>query len=738
MGKFTKRLTTGLAAVLAMSFGASANVLIDDFRSGTNLNRMGQYWYYYTNLGTKGGAGNTTINEWNMGTSVRRNYSDCVGARWETIMHLDADQRISTRGQADFEMVFKPTSSTLPHGAARQGSNRPVNAMMAFQMPMGPNTTGTDAYTCNPGVGMGTNLTQDPASGVQKPIGSDFSTVTHINFYARVSHAAMPVKFKVETAKQLEHIEQPNLLGTPGNVATSKKLADGAYNSLLKFDAADTWKRFSVAVTGDCNLSNDDLGGTAVTNVPRRQNCVGDLMRAPFEVYGAESWHDPADHQAGLAQVNYQFAITDAVKIAWYVQGEDWVTPAGETAYLYIDSVWTTGGTFNLPGDCPTCMSTTMTPPANAWKLSDFDNEVYEPTDGTPGFLSQNALGGPWYAFTDVADAGAQASTISWGLWYDPLYLVYPASHADAGKRCPPTETICIQGGSGLNVEGYTVGDILRDQVTEVTAAHFGNYDDWGDNKAGYEGSNGAAVQFTLGQGWVDGGTAIQGFVGIGAKLTEFDSQRFDATGVQGIWFMYKTDFSGDAERQLIVSVVDRNAEIHGAEATYSAKIPTTGGEWRAANIPFSVFAVPLWSEWTTPLNLTHLVEVQFRHDGVGYDGSIAIDNVYLLGQGNVVSVKHNFARANKVAPALRASFNRGSVNVNWNAPAQISSGRITLVNARGVTVASQSINASGSNVAATLTAKGNMPAGMYFVRIDARDVKGKRVVQQTPVNIVK
>ncbi|MCL2689909.1 MAG: hypothetical protein FWE57_08710 [Chitinispirillia bacterium] len=743
MGKFTKRLGTGLAAVLALSFGASANILIDDFRSGTNENRMGQYWYYYTNLGTKGGPGNTQLNEWNMGRSVRRNYATCVEDRWETIMHLREDQFISQRGLQDFEMVFEPSSR-----APRPGG-RSVNAMMAFQMPGGPDTPG---YVCNPGVGMGTNLTQDPEDGVQQPIGAPFATVTHINFYARVSHADMPVRFKVETAEQLRNVPEATV-NTPDTYATSKKLSDGAYAAKLSFNAADTWQRFSIAVTGACNLTELQLEGDGTLEA-RRGACVGDLQRAPFEVYGAQSWHGPT-HAPGLAQVNYTYSVTDAVKIAWFVQGEDWTTEPGVTAYLFIDSVWTTGGEFNLPGECPNCV-TSLTVPTNAWKLSDFESIVFEPSDGSDGFLSQNRLGGPWYAYTDGKDAKADSSKITWGLWYDPFYLVVPPVGPNA-VRCnpenPPAGVTCVQGGAGLNVEGVTVGTALADSATVVTAAMFGEFGDLGaGNKAGHNNSGGAAIAFTTGPGWKEmqgsSEVTIQGFVGIGTKLTEFENQRFNATAgapggggaISGIWFMYNTNF-GDRDRMLTVSVVDENAYANGegnADATYAAKIPTTEGEWRAAHIPFSVLAVPMWSTWTQPLDLTKLVEVQFRFDGpAGVEGSIAIDNVYFVDASTSVR-RTNAARAKASAPALRASYSRGSVNVNWNAPAQISSGRVSLVNARGVVVASQSINASGANVAARLTTRGSMPTGMYFVRIDARDVNGKRIVQQVPMSIVK
>jgi len=103
-------------------------------------------------------------------------------------------------------------------------------------------------------------------------------------------------------------------------------------------------------------------------------------------------------------------------------------------------------------------------------------------------------------------------------------------------------------------------------------------------------------------------------------------------------------------------------------------------------------------------------------------------------GQGNIIGLCGRAASS----AALRASYNRGSVSVNWNPTSRISSGTISLVNVRGVTVASTSVRASSNNVSATLGTKAALPTGMYFIRVDARDVSGKRIVQQVPVQIVK
>ena len=100
-------------------------------------------------------------------------------------------------------------------------------------------------------------------------------------------------------------------------------------------------------------------------------------------------------------------------------------------------------------------------------------------------------------------------------------------------------------------------------------------------------------------------------------------------------------------------------------------------------------------------------------------------------------SVKIFGSAINTTAP-LRASYTKGSITVNWTAASRIASGTISLVNVKGVTAASTSVKANSSNISAKLGFKSTLPAGMYFVRVDARDVNGKRIVSQVPVQIVK
>jgi len=744
MGKFTKRLIPGIAALLAVSFGASAQpavvgpgILIDDFSNRTNENQLGYYWYFYTNLATKGGAGNEIVNEWHgdAGTFQARTYGGedgCVDGLREVISSKGVTST-GTIGHSNYQMLFNPTDEHLrPGGGA-------TNAVLTFSNLKAPKGI------CYPGVGMGTNLTKgpDPLKQVgtlenpnQLPIGDIFNNVVGFSFWAKVTHDALlnnVVKFKVETADQLFYEAEPNppiagtaLTGTP---ATKPKVSEDSYFAPLKFDAKDEWQFFEIYVTGG------PLGTTGV---------IGDLRLAGWEKHPQFiNWRD-----------NYN--VKDIVKIAWFIDGSAGTAAIEGDASFQVDLVKTIGGEYTAPGRCTKCGEGPVIPTAGVRLLSNFDEEVFKPEVGFP-YLAQNSIGGPWYAFNDEIDAqkfNAQKSEFVSGLWYDPQYLVVPPAGPNA-ERCPNEDgSGCVQGGYGLNLEGVP--------GTPGTAP--GNIIGYPmEGKMGVSGSNGAFIAISMGSGWTDeDGAGIRGFAGIGTKLHEAEDGWFNAatgetnTGAHinrnpngtmatpglgaalGVWFMYRTTGMGN----LVVSIADADAlkDAKPSDITYSVKIPGTFGQWAAARIHWDDFALPTWS--TRPnrkLDITKLAELQFRNEGnLGPIVTIAIDNVYIF-DANITAPAGVRLLSNKKVNSLpmRASYSRGGINVNWNAPSQIASGRITLVNIKGATVASQNVRA-GTKIDAKLTTRGNLPTGMYFVRIDAKDVNGKRIVQQVPVQIVK
>jgi len=328
----------GAVSLFLLAAGAGAEIIIDDFSSGTDVNQVGHTWYYQTHLGTKGGnavAGaeapfnqnNHLIPEWagSTGRYTNRLYGGedgCIkGTKpGEGLYEEITSDGISAKGyhgHPNYQMLFKPSDNALrPGGGA-------TNAVLKFRNLKAPYDP------CYPGVVMGTNLTKGPNPDLdigipgnphQSPVGNDFAGVTAFTFWAKVSHSALlnnQVKFKVETADQLYFVREPSAtpgMGMTGSMATSKKLADAPYYAPLRFDAVDEWQFFTVHVTGP------GRGGVAT---------IGDLRRDAWETH---------------AQFQYEFDILDAVRIAWFVEGSSATAAVEGEMALHIDDVRTIGG----------------------------------------------------------------------------------------------------------------------------------------------------------------------------------------------------------------------------------------------------------------------------------------------------------------------------------------------------------------------------------------------------------
>jgi len=93
---------------------------------------------------------------------------------------------------------------------------------------------------------------------------------------------------------------------------------------------------------------------------------------------------------------------------------------------------------------------------------------------------------------------------------------------------------------------------------------------------------------------------------------------------------------------------------------------------------------------------------------------------------------------ANKAkTPGLKVSYAKNRVTVNWTPSAKLSSGTIQLINAKGAVLSTAFIKANSGKVTAKLGTSG-VPAGMYFVHINAVGQNGKKIVTQSAVSIVK
>jgi len=85
----------------------------------------------------------------------------------------------------------------------------------------------------------------------------------------------------------------------------------------------------------------------------------------------------------------------------------------------------------------------------------------------------------------------------------------------------------------------------------------------------------------------------------------------------------------------------------------------------------------------------------------------------------------------------LRVSYAKNRVIVNWTPATKVSSGTVQLINMKGAALSTAFIKANSGKVSVRLGTVG-VPAGMYFVHINAVGQNGKKIVAQSAIGVVK
>jgi hypothetical protein len=611
MGRFTKRLITGLttACFLAVGGAFAQSSTLADFENGTNQNLFGQYWYFFDD----------TKEESTITGEKRATTSKVHSGEYKGDEILFGDAAIATGSGAQSGNNGGLLNFTW--GGTMQMAYGPKGQPLITTCP--PNNGATGCYPFEAFVGIGTNLA--PEGSTSAPAG--FESATSIEFYAKASEA-IDVQFKVQMAVGIED--------------------NGDYQKIIEVGTG--WTKFTVA------LNTTDLA--------------------------QPDWADAVP-----------FNKMTVTKIAWQVQaGGNNAAPAaaeGKEISLWLDNVVVNGFTYVPPDLCTACKGAVGRSVGSLF--SDFEADA------------GNALGFYWYPYDDTKTV------------------------VDAGT---PAGTSAITAGVGA-VEGYDGEGLLV------------------GNDAGGDG-NSAYIEFNMGNSMKIGGNTVSPFIGLGADLydAENDGELYNATaaGVEGIYFEYITHpgiTSLDVEVQ---DFYDINKDRPESAVRY-IKIAGTDGQWASATIPFSILTIH--DEWedvaawysgagaAQKLDLTRLAKIQLKYQGGGEGYYLGLDNVYLLG-GSEISVKYIGSKASRAAANLRATYTRGTVGVSWNAASSIASGKVQLINTKGRVVASAPIAKGSANKVSASLGAGRLPTGMYFVRVNAKDVTGKKIVQQTPISIVK
>ena len=254
-------------------------------------------------------------------------------------------------------------------------------------------------------------------------------------------------------------------------------------------------------------------------------------------------------------------------------------------------------------------------------------------------------------------------------------------------------------------------------------------------NTKGYNGTNGADLQFTLGQTFTNPPSTdvVKPFVGIGTNLwndkTQTNAYNADDDGMTGIYFDYM--LSGADASMVVRLEVYANYFTTAGEVFY-IDLPYTGtGVWKGASVPWSKLVLPSWQGITpTTFQSSNIQKIQWAVQSTAGDvGELAIDNIYLTG-GNKIStpVRYQY-NAVKGVSGVSASLINNSLKVNL--PQDLNNASISLVNTQGSVVLK---SLPGVNHTSQLNVSG-LAKGVYMLNVKA--VKsGEAFNNSTPVTL--
>ena len=384
----------------------------------------------------------------------------------------------------------------------------------------------------------------------------------------------------------------------------------------------------------------------------------------------------------GLQQYSWAVKKPLSIKTVSKLQWQISLIGAGTntTGQVTIDDISIQGYTFVPPDLCASCAGAPGQTPTPAALLSNFETS-------TP---TLNARGEYWFCYAD-----------------------------GVGRTAPASAWSVITGGATPNTVDPTSWYITLTPP----------------NTKGYNGTNGADLQFTLGQTFTNPPSTdvVKPFVGIGTNLwndkTQTNAYNADDDGMTGIYFDYM--LSGADASMVVRLEVYANYFTTAGEVFY-IDLPYTGtGVWKGASVPWSKLVLPSWQGITpTTFQSSNIQKIQWAVQSTAGDvGELAIDNIYLTG-GNKIStpVRYQY-NAVKGVSGVSASLINNSLKVNL--PQDLNNASISLVNTQGSVVLK---SLPGVNHTSQLNVSG-LAKGVYMLNVKA--VKsGEAFNNSTPVTL--
>jgi hypothetical protein len=364
------------------------------------------------------------------------------------------------------------------------------------------------------------------------------------------------------------------------------------------------------------------------------------------------------------------FSPKSVTKLQWQMHTDNVGKDSSGT--VWIDDIGITGYNFIGPDQCPTCAAD---PGVGAGAL-------LSNLDVAP--LTKNARGYFWFCYNDSKN------------------------HSPAVAS--PSDFSQILSGATIDLT-----DFSKDPTIVIDEA----------TKRGYNGSQGAYLQFTLGPAFKQvGDTAniVKPFVGMGTLLSNNGTatDAYDATldGATGIYFDYMlSSTSATTELKLEVYAND----FAKAGVVHYIRLPATCGAgqsvWKGATIPFAKLKLPAWDgvDQTAALDATKMKKLQWAvQDIAGTQCELAIDNVYLLGATKISSLNSVKFSGVSVPGAAGISVSILKNQLKVRLPARLGAASIGLIDPRG-SVAAKSVRTVGRTA---LINTNGLAGGVYILEI--------------------
>ncbi|MDG5813853.1 carbohydrate binding domain-containing protein [Chitinispirillales bacterium ANBcel5] len=255
----------------------------------------------------------------------------------------------------------------------------------------------------------------------------------------------------------------------------------------------------------------------------------------------------------------------------------------------------------------------------------------------------------------------------------------------------------------------------------------------------------GAHIEFTMGSRFTHSGYRQNPYAGI--ETSFFDTTGLTwynaaADGASGIYLEYKTCTNVD---MVTVEVYDHEAYtgLRGEGVVHYILLPPTDTEWAAVKLPLQCFMLPAWGDSLSDaaLDIERLMKLRIKVEAQeDEEGSLTIDNVNFIGSEGDFPVSVNRKPVGKNANnPLIVKHLEGRLSVSWETPVPVYEGTMTVINARGAVVKNTPLTLRSSELGASASISYlNLPQGLYFLNLQARDKTGKSISASRKFNLVR